>query len=290
VPRALITGAGGQLGRELLFTAPEGWHCQALSRSQLDISNAQAVADVLQAQRPDVLINAAAYTAVDRAEQDVAAATAANAHAPGVLASACAAQAVHLLHVSTDFVFDGGASEPYAPASVTAPIGAYGRSKREGERAVLAALPSALVLRTGWVYSRFGQNFVATMLRLMREREQLAVVSDQVGTPTWARSLAQVLWAFAARPELGGIYHWSDAGVCSWYDFAQAIAEEALALGLLRRPVMVRPIPASDYPTPARRPSYSVLDKRSTLSALGLEHTHWRVQLRAMLAEVNQNG
>ncbi|MEZ5502773.1 MAG: sugar nucleotide-binding protein [Halioglobus sp.] len=150
------------------------------------------------------------------------------------------------------------------------------------------AQPDALIFRTGWVYSSFGGNFVKTMLRLMAERDALAVVADQVGTPTWANGLAGAVWAAAARPQLRGIYHWSDAGVCSWYDFAVAIAEEALALGLLSRPVQVRPIPAADYPTPARRPSYSVLDKSESWRDLELEGVHWRRQLRAMLADFKE--
>jgi dTDP-4-dehydrorhamnose reductase len=149
-------------------------------------------------------------------------------------------------------------------------------------------LPGALILRTGWVYSRFGGNFVLTMLRLMAEREELAVVADQVGTPTWARGLAEAIWAATAHGELRGIYHWSDAGVCSWYDFALAICEEACDIGLLLRPVKVRPIPGSSYPTAARRPAYSVLDKERSWSDFQLEGVHWRVQLRAMLRELKE--
>jgi dTDP-4-dehydrorhamnose reductase len=153
---------------------------------------------------------------------------------------------------------------------------------------VLSALPAALVLRTGWVYSRFGANFVKTMLRLMAERDTLGVVTDQVGTPTWARSLAQALWAAAARPGLSGTYHWSDAGVCSWYDFAVAIQEEALAQGLLSRRAQVAPIAAVQYPTPAARPACSVLDKADSWRDLQLQPVHWRRQLRAMLSEFRE--
>jgi dTDP-4-dehydrorhamnose reductase len=287
MPRALITGAGGQLGWELQRSAPAQWTVRACSRAELDITDADAIARAFEAWRPELLINAAAYTAVDRAEDEPEAAQRINAEGPAQLARACAAAGVHLLHVSTDFVFDGKASRPYRPEDATAPLGVYGRSKCEGERAVCECLPGALLLRTGWVYSAHGSNFVRTMLRLMAERDTLRVVSDQVGTPTWAHGLADVLWAFAARPQLGGIHHWSDAGVCSWYDFAQAIAEEALTMGLLSRPVRVVPIAASEYPTPAARPAFSVLDKRSTLEALGMDARHWRVQLRAMLAELH---
>jgi dTDP-4-dehydrorhamnose reductase len=237
---------------------------------------------------PQLVINAAAYTAVDKAESQPEAAHRGNAVGPGTLAQGCARQGVRLIHISTDFVFDGTASQPYLPEAPTAPLGEYGRSKRAGELAVQSAQPEALILRTGWVYSSFGSNFVKTMLRLMGERNELAVVTDQVGTPTWAHGLAAAVWAAAARPQLHGIYHWSDAGVCSWYDFAVAIYEEARALGLLSRAVNIRPIPAADYPTPAQRPAYSVLDKTASWRDFALEGVHWRAQLRAMLAEFRE--
>ena len=149
-------------------------------------------------------------------------------------------------------------------------------------------LPGSLIVRTGWVYSAWGGNFVKTMLRLMAEREELAVVVDQVGTPTWARGLAQMLWRAAEIDTAAGLYHWSDAGVCSWYDFAVAIAEEGLALGLLQRAPLIRPIPGSDYPTPAQRPAFSVLDKTSSWRDFGIQGVHWRVQLREMLQELKE--
>lgn len=204
------------------------------------------------------------------------------------MAQACAQHAARLIHVFTDFVFDREASRPYTPQAATAPIGEYGRSKLAGKLAVQSALPEAFIMRTGWVYSSYGNNFVKTMLRLMAERDELSIVADQVGTPTWARGLAEALWAAAARPQLSGIYHWSDAGVCSWYDLAVAISEEGLALGMLDKPVTVRPIPAADYPTPAQRPAYSVLDKASSWRDLALEGVHWRQQLRAMLADFKE--
>lgn len=287
--KVLVTGANGQLAQELVAHAPE---CEllALDRKALDISDAATLAEQLDAIAPDVIINAAAYTAVDRAESEPELAQQVNAEGAGNLARACANRGLALLHVSTDFVFDGRASKPYLPSAPTAPLGAYGASKLAGEKAVLEALPSAFILRTGWVYSRFGGNFVKTMLRLMTERDELSVVADQVGTPTWAAGLAQALWAAAARPQLQGIYHWSDAGVCSWYDFAVAIHEEGLACGLLHEPVRIYPIPASDYPTPAERPAYSVLDKTDTWLALDLPGEHWRVQLRHMLKQLKEQN
>ena len=286
--KVMILGAGGQLGRELVRSAGADVACEALPRSELDIGDREAVARCLASASPSVVINAAAYTAVDAAESDVEAASRGNATGPQNLALACAAQGIRLLHVSTDFVFNGESAHPYTPSADTAPLGEYGRSKLAGEQAVAEALPGALIMRTGWVYSGYGNNFVKTMLRLMGERDELAVVADQVGTPTWARGLAAALWAAVERPGIEGIYHWSDAGVCSWYDFAVAISEEAHALDLLSRPTRIRPIPASDYPTPARRPAYSVLDKQDSWRDLELEPVHWRQQLRLMLQELKE--
>jgi dTDP-4-dehydrorhamnose reductase len=282
----LVLGAAGQLGRELQRTAGDSVTCVAVGREQLDIANGEALDERLTSLRPDQVINAAAYTAVDRAESEPELARRVNAEGPALLAAACERHGARLLHVSTDFVFDGRASTPYTPDAATAPLGEYGRSKLAGERAVRERLGNSVILRTGWVYSAFGGNFVKTMLRLMGERDELAVVDDQVGTPTWARGLAEACWALVARPGLRGTYHWSDAGVCSWYDFAVAIAEEGSSAGLVTDEVRVRPIPGIDYPTPARRPAYSVLDKSATRQDLSLPAIHWRVQLRAMLAEL----
>jgi dTDP-4-dehydrorhamnose reductase len=284
----VVVGAGGQLGQELLRTAGPDISCVGLSREQLDVADPDAIARCLDDLAPQQLINAAAYTAVDKAESDAQAARLANVLGPQLLARACAERGIRLLHVSTDFVFDGESPRPYATDAPTAPLGEYGRSKLAGEQAVLSALPGALILRTGWVYSSFGGNFVKTMLNLMAQRDELTVVADQVGTPTWARGLAQALWAAVERPQLGGIYHWSDAGVCSWYDFAMAICEEACTLGLLDKLINIRPIPASEYPTPAQRPAYSVLDKAASWRDLELEGVHWRRQLRAMLEDYKE--
>jgi dTDP-4-dehydrorhamnose reductase len=287
--KVVVVGAGGQLGRELVRTAPVAVECVALTRSELDVADPRAVTAALAELAPGVVINAAAYTAVDAAESEPEAAHLANVEGPTNLARACSSLGdVGLIHVSTDFVFDGKASRPYGTDALPAPLGEYGQSKLAGELAVRGILPGALVIRTGWVYSRFGSNFVKTMLRLMAGRSELGVVADQVGTPTWARGLAEVTWAAVARPRLDDIYHWSDAGVCSWYDFAVAIHEEAHAIGLLERPVRISPITTADYPTAARRPAYSVLDKTSAWRDLGMEALHWRVQLRAMLAELKE--
>ncbi|MGC8521211.1 MAG: dTDP-4-dehydrorhamnose reductase [Steroidobacteraceae bacterium] len=281
--KVLVTGAGGQLGRMLRETCPAGVELIACTHAQLDIGDAAAVRETLTRERPAVIINAAAYTAVDRAESEPELARRINSAAPGYLAAGAGECGARLIHLSTDFVFDGQSSSPYRPDAPTRPLSVYGTTKRDGERAVLETLPErSLIVRTAWVYAADGANFMRTMLRLMGERGAVRVVADQVGTPTAARPLAEALWQIAARPEIGGIHHWTDAGVASWYDFAVAIAEECAALGLLPPTVTVTPIATEDYPTPARRPAYSVLDKRS-LAALGFTQAHWRQRLRETL-------
>jgi dTDP-4-dehydrorhamnose reductase len=287
--KALVCGAGGQLGQELVLTCPE--QCQAIpmTRSMLDIADPDQVARALDDIEPAWVINAAAFTAVDAAESEPELAHRVNAIGPEILALQCRERNVRFLHVSTDFVFDGTQGRPYAPDAEPNPLGVYGRSKLDGENAVIAAGGSSVILRTGWVYSRHGGNFVKTMLRLMAEREQLSVVEDQIGTPTRARGLALACWGLADNGDASGIYHWSDAGACSWYDFAVAIREIALELGLLRQAATLLPIPASQYPTPARRPAYSVLDKTLTRKLLGHSGNHWTSQLRAMLVDLQQH-
>lgn len=285
--RALVTGGNGQLGRELRETVPAGWSLVGLTSDELDITRPEAVASTFDSERPGLVINAAAYTAVDNAERESAEAEAVNVRGAANVAESARRLGARLIQVSTDFVFGGERGRPYLPADAPGPLGVYGRTKLEGEREVARmSAGDALIVRTAWLYSARGHNFVLTMLRRMGEREELGVVSDQVGTPTWCRSLAEALWAAAERPELRGVHHWTDAGVASWYDFAVAIQEEACALGLLRRAVPIRPLLTAEYPTPARRPSYSVLDATATAKALGLERRHWRANLRLMLREL----
>lgn len=281
--RILITGAGGQLGLELQATAPKSWQIVPCLSRELDVTDAGSVTRVLEREAPAVVINAAAYTGVDAAEHDPDRAQAVNAQGAANVAEAARRIGARVIQISTDFVFDGLQGRPYTPDETPNPLSVYGRTKLAGELAVRGCSGSGLILRTAWVYSRHGQNFVHRMLRLMEEKDEVSVVSDQIGTPTWSRSLAMALWAAAGCPGLTGIHHWSDAGVASRYDFAVAIQEEALEIGLLRRAVPVRPISSKQYPTPARRPGFSVLDTSSTRSMLGLTPPHWRVNLRRML-------
>jgi dTDP-4-dehydrorhamnose reductase len=277
--KALIAGAGGQLGRALQACAPAGVTVIAPPEADFDITDPATVARVIAESGADIVFNAAAYTAVDKAEADAALAQRINADAVALLA----AQAPRLVHVSTDFVFEGTASRPYAPDAVPNPVSAYGATKLAGE---IAAGPKALIVRTAWVYAAVGSNFVHTMLRLMRERPEVRVVADQVGTPTHVAGLARALWTLSDAGATG-IYHWTDAGAASWYDFAVAIQEEALALGLLDRTVPVIPIRTEDYATPAQRPAYSVLDKTSSWAITG-PAAHWRAELRLCLATIKE--
>lgn len=281
IKTALVTGAAGQLGRALLATIPEGWDCTGLTRDDLDLSNAPAISRVIADMRPDVVINAAAYTAVDRAEAEPDLAMAINARAPGVMAKALRKHGGRLVQVSTDYVFDGRSTRAYLPADPVNPLSVYGASKADGE---LAAGLEAIVLRTSWVYAAGGQNFVRTMLRLMRERDELRVVCDQAGAPSWAPDVARTIWRLAmlGRP---GIYHHRDAGQASWHEFAHAIAEEALAIGLIARAPKIIPITASQFPAAAHRPANSLLDDSETRALLGDATAHWRDNLRRMLGQ-----
>lgn len=280
--KALIVGSKGQLGRGLAATAPKGVEIVGHDIDSLDITDAASVDAVVAAERPDLILNAAAYTAVDEAESNEDAAFAVNATAVGLLADAAHKHNARLVHVSTDFVFDGSAGTPYAPNAATNPLSAYGRTKLAGET---VAGDGALIVRTAWVYAPTGDNFVRAMIRLMSERPEVRVVADQIGTPTYAPGLAASLWILAAKG-VTGIHHYTDAGAASWYDFAVAIQEEALAAGLLPLAVPVVPIATSDFPTRAKRPSYSVLDKTSTFAALGCPTPYWRANLRTMIAEL----
>jgi len=223
---------------------------------------------------------------VDAAEEDRHRAQVLNAEAPKHLATLCTERGIRLVHVSTDFVFDGAATTPYLTTETPAPIGVYGKTKLQGERAVLASGAAHVVVRTSWVYAPQGKNFMLTMLRLMGERGAVSVVSDQVGAPTAASSLAHICWLLAQNAEAQGLFHWSDEGEISWYEFACAIRDEATAIGLLTTPVTVEPITTSAFPTAAKRPAYSVLNAKQTCNRLGVAQRPWRDALRDTLQAV----
>ena len=285
----LITGAGGQLANALLATDPRRCDVEALDINTLDITDANAVRRCIQERRPRVIINTAAWTAVDDAETHPREAEAANTDGPRFLAESAGEVGARLVQISTDFVFDGTQTTPYKPSDPTNPLSVYGQTKLGGEAAVLGTLGErALVVRTAWLYEVNGQNFVNTMLRLMRERGAVNVVNDQTGSPTWARSLAGAIWSMLER-ELAGIHHWTDAGSASWFDFAVAIGELGFELGALETAPLVTPVGTESFPTPATRPVCSVLDKSATWGALEgtpcMPAIDWRAQLANMLKE-----
>lgn len=285
--KVLITGANGQLGQQLQRTKPKHITLLTTDQNSLDITQSEQVSAYLIKHQPQVIINTAAYTAVDKAESDSEQAYAINHLALETLAREAANRSIYLLQVSTDFVFDGTQSTPYLPNARPNPLSVYGESKLAGEQVIQEYCKSACIVRTSWLYSVYGNNFVKTMLRLMAERDTLSVVADQVGSPTWAQTLALTLWHFV-NTQPNGIYHCADNGVASWYDFAVAIQEQALQAGLLTKAIPLKPIRTQDYPTPARRPAYSVLDKQTTEQHLGYLLPYWRNSLHHMLQDYTQ--
>lgn len=284
--KVLITGGNGQLGYELQRTVPSGYQCIVTDVADLDITQADAVKTYVAETKPDIIINSAAYTAVDKAEEEKDLAIAINTTGAANLAQVCKDNGIRLMQVSTDFVFDGKACSPYPIDAPTEPDGYYGLTKRDGDLRVQEILgDDAFIIRTSWLYSAHGNNFVKTMLKFMKERESLGIIADQVGTPTWANSLAGAIWQ-AVEKNITGMHHWSDAGVASWYDFAYAIMEEGVELGLLDNKIEINAITTADYPTPASRPCYSVMDKTTTWKALDIQSEHWRVALRQMMSEL----
>jgi len=281
-PAILVTGAGGQLGFELARLLPAHGTVTALDRSRLDLGDADAVRRIVRDLRPRLIVNAAAYTAVDQAEREPALAEAINARAPGVLAEEAKRLDAILIHYSTDYVFDGGASGPYDESASPNPINVYGMSKWHGEQAVIAAGARSLVLRTSWVYGLRGQNFLLTIRRLARERDELRIVADQFGIPNWSRALAEATSALVAEglpvlAERSGLYHLSARGSASWYQFARAI------VGEVDRP-RVLPITTAEYPTLARRPAYAVLATGKLERTFGVSLCDWREELGRCLA------
>ena len=290
----LLFGGNGQVGHELRRSLralgdvvvttrsgelPEGAHCEVA-----DFDRPDTLAELVERVAPAIVVNAAAYTAVDKAEDDVDAAFRTNAEAPGVLARACALRDIPFVHYSTDYVFDGQGSRPYREDDPTAPLGVYGASKLAGEDAIRAAGGRHLILRTAWVYGQHGHNFMKTMLRLGADRDKLRVVADQVGTPTPAALIADVTTELLGlRDAPSGTFHLTPRGETSWHGFAEAILEEALALGLIPRAPKVIPIATSDYPTRARRPGYSRLDIGRLEQVLGRALPEWRTGLRQVL-------
>lgn len=284
--KVLVTGGDGQLGTELCRCLEATGHAAiAFTQQDADFTQADLLRTAIAQQRADWVINCAAHTQVDKAESESELAFAINRDGACAVAEAVASYGGRLLHLSTDFIFDGTQSHPYRETDTPHPLGVYGQSKWEGEQAVCAVLPNAIVVRTAWVHGAHGHNFVKTMLRLAAERDELNVVDDQIGTPSWTGDIAAALIALLEQ-DAQGFYHFTNEGVASWYDFAVAIIDEARALGFPIKAQRVNPIPSSAYPTPARRPAYSVLDKTKIRAALGRPIPHWRESLVTMLREL----
>jgi dTDP-4-dehydrorhamnose reductase len=274
--KILVTGANGQLGSELKELASDYLQFEWVfaERSVLDLSDLTSISKVLDTIQPQIIINCAAYTAVDKAETETEMADVLNHHAVGILAQWSAANACRLVHVSTDYVFDGNSSKALTEEAPTGPINVYGQTKLAGEQACLRANPDAIVIRTSWVYSRFGNNFVKTMSKLMQERDSLNIVNDQIGSPTYAADLAQAILTIVTHSHWqAGIYHFSNEGEISWYEFALAIQE----IGGFD--CALSGIPSSDYPTPAQRPHYSLLDKSKITTTFGVVVPGYRESL-----------
>jgi dTDP-4-dehydrorhamnose reductase len=293
--KILITGKNGQLGYELQQSAPTDVTLYALGSNELDITDSAKVTQKINDFKPDVVINSAAYTAVDKAESDSENAFNVNAKGPENLALACKQVNAKLIHISTDFVFNGDNSKPYLPNHSTQPIGVYGESKLAGEKAVERILAEkCAIIRTSWVYSSHGNNFVKTMLHLMANKPSLTVVADQIGSPTYAYNLAIAIWQLVKQwPEqhtaqASHKFHWSDLGVASWYDFAVAIQALAIEKGMLTQAINIAPIPAEQYPTPAARPHFSVMDTSQLRQHTGLAGEHWRTALSKMLTALTK--
>ncbi|MBF2026858.1 MAG: dTDP-4-dehydrorhamnose reductase [Oscillatoriales cyanobacterium C42_A2020_001] len=287
--RILLTGANGQVGEELQQTLAPLGEVISVDRTSWDMADPDAIRPIVQNSQPSLIVNAAAYTAVDKAESELDLAHLINGKAAQALAEEAEKLGAGLIHISTDYVFDGKNSSPYLEIDPTNPLGAYGQSKLMGEEAVRDACQKHMIIRTAWVYGVYGKgNFVKTMLRVGGQRDELRVVTDQIGAPTWAKDLALAIAQLAPQlnADTAGTYHYTNSGVCSWYDFAIAIFEEAKALGFPLQVQRVVPITTEEYPTPARRPAFSVLSLKKISSLLGEHPPYWRQSLRKMLVEL----
>ena len=288
--KILLTGITGQVGQELQQTLTSLGEVIGVGRQELDLSQPEQIEQKIAQIKPNIIVNAGAYTAVDKAENESELAMTINANAPKAMAQAAKEVGATMVHISTDYVFNGQNHTPYLETDATAPLGVYGKSKLLGETRVRENCDRHIILRTAWVYGSRGHgNFVKTMLRLGANREELKVVSDQIGSPTWSYDIAQAITNLLNKSTedstIQGTYHFTSSGVASWYDLAVAIFAEAKSLGFPLKIERVLPITTADYPTPAQRPAYSVLSKEKYIKATDVYPPHWRESLREMLQE-----
>jgi dTDP-4-dehydrorhamnose reductase len=286
--KVLLIGAKGQVGQELQVTLSRLGEVMSISRDELDLTNSEKISQLIAEIHPDYLVNAAAYTAVDKAESESDLAYAINAIAPKTMAKIADKIGTKFLHISTDYVFDGRQNTPYLETDFTNPLSVYGQSKLLGEEYIKNLNSNAIILRTAWVYGSYGKsNFVKTMLRLGKEREELKVVCDQVGSPTWAKDIAEAITGLLINADTpSGIYHFTNSGVGSWFDLTKAIFEEAKISGIPLKIQRVIPITTTEYPTPAVRPAYSVLSGQKISQQLGYISPYWRDSLKSMLNQL----
>ncbi|MEH2273311.1 MAG: dTDP-4-dehydrorhamnose reductase [Nostoc sp.] len=285
----LLIGSNGQVGKELQQILSSFGNIISVARPTVDLAQPDTLCSVIRSKQPQIIINAAAYTAVDKAESEPELASAINGIAPLIIAQETQKLGALLIHISTDYVFDGNGYRPYLETDATNPLSVYGKTKLAGEEAIRETCAHHLILRTAWVYGIFGKNnFVKTMLRLGAERQELRVVADQIGSPTWAQDIATVIAQMIPRltPEIRETYHYTNSGVASWYDFAVAIFEEAQQLGFPLKVERIVPITTAEYPTPARRPAYSVLACGKISAILETHPPHWRERLPQMLTDL----
>ncbi|MEO7999260.1 MAG: dTDP-4-dehydrorhamnose reductase [Gemmatimonadaceae bacterium] len=284
--RVLVLGASGQVGQAVLQSATTGTDFIAPTKAEVDLRNTNQLRAYVLDVKPDAVINCAAYTRVDDAERESDAAYLLNAEAAGIVAEATSLLDARFVHVSTDYVFDGNGLAPYSVDALVAPQSVYGASKLKGEQLVALANPAAAIVRTAWVHSGGDNNFVATAVRIFQQQKVMHVVDDQVSTPTRALHLASALWTFVARANLGGVFHFTDAGVASWYDVAQCVLDTMQRDGLREPKTAVVPVATVEFPRPAARPRVSLLDKHATWKALDIAPQHWRVGVAASTREM----
>jgi dTDP-4-dehydrorhamnose reductase len=286
--KVLLIGAKGQVGQELQLTLPQLGEVISIGREELDLTNSEKIGQLIREIHPDYLVNAAAYTAVDKAETEPELAYSINAKAPKIMAESAEKIKAKFLHISTDYVFDGRKNTPYLETDLTNPLGVYGQSKLRGEEEIKTVNSQAIILRTAWVYGSYGKsNFVKTMLRLGKEREELKVVVDQLGSPTWSKDIAAAITHLLINADNpAGIYNFTNSGVASWFDLTKAIFEEAKISGIPLKIQRVIPITTAEYPTPAVRPAYSVLSSQKISQQLGYIPPYWRDSLKAMLTQL----